>query len=258
MNERDDIEQARPAQAAAAPSRGGGGAAVGWGGPLGAAPLVAYAVAALIVGLLLAFWVAPTSDTMGGFAQKIFFYHVPIAEVGLLAFGVSFVAGILYLRRPRPVYDHIGLVSIRLGLFFSLLVMATGMIWGEAAWGVWWTWEPRLTTFLIACLLYCGYFVLRATVEDEGRRGTYAALFAIIAFIDVPITFFATRLVPEGSQLHPIVVKADDAGMDTWVLIPFLICMLGMTLLYAGLLRLGVATESLKDELAVLKDRLER
>jgi heme exporter protein C len=253
MSDRDERSGQVPARATpqAAPTAGAGG-------PLGAAALVVYAVIALAGGLLLAFWWAPTADEMGGFAQKIFFYHVPIAETALVAFAVAFVAGIMYLARRDARYDRLGLVAVRLGLLFSALVMATGMIWGKAAWGVWWTWEPRLTTFLIACLLYCGYFVLRATVEDESRRATYAALFAVIAFVDVPLTFFATRLVPEGSQLHPVVVTTTGTGMDTAVLVPLLICMLGMTLLFAGLLRLGVATEALKEELAVLKDRLER
>jgi hypothetical protein len=80
------------------------------------------------------------------------------------------------------------------------------MIWGKAAWDAWWAWEPRLTTFLIVCLLYGGYFVLRSMVEEESRRATYAAVFAIIAFIDVPITFFATRFLPEG--LHPVVITS--------------------------------------------------
>ena len=92
---------------------------------------------------------------------------------------------------------------MRLGLLFSLLVMATGLIWGKAAWGTWWDWEPRLTTFLLVCILYAAYFVLRSVIEEEQRRATYAAVFAIIAFIDVPITFFATRFLPAG--MHPVV-----------------------------------------------------
>ena len=88
--------------------------------------------------------------------------------------------------------------------------MITGMIWGKAAWDTWWAWEPRLTTFLLACFLYAAYWVLRSVVDEEQRRATYAAVFAIIAFIDVPITFFATRLLPEG--LHPVVVGPGGGG----------------------------------------------
>lgn len=230
----------------------GGGARRFWSD----SALLVYAGAALITGLMLAFWYSPTATSMGGFAQKIFYYHVPIAETGLVAYGVGFVAAILYLRRPDARYDRLGMVSIRLGLLFSALVMATGMIWGRLAWNTWWNWEPRLTTYLIACLLYAAYFVLRATVEDESRRATYAAVFAIIAFIDVPITFLATRLVPASTELHPVVITPGGTGMDHTVLIPFLISMLGMTLLYVALLRQGVAIEAARDELDAVKARL--
>ena len=158
----------------------------------------------LIVGLLLAFLYAPVDASSMGFSQKIFYYHAPIAETALVAFGVAFVAAILYLRTQDLKWDRLGFVCVRLGLLFSLLVMITGMIWGKAAWDTWWAWEPRLTTFLLVCFLYIAYLVLRSVVEEEQRRATYAAVFAIIAFIDVPITFFATRFLPEG--LHPVVI----------------------------------------------------
>ncbi len=155
-----------------------------------------------------------------------------------------------------PATTGSGVAAVRLGLLFSLLVMVTGTIWGRAAWGVWWAWEPRLTTFLIACLLYSAYFVLRGAVEDESRRATYAALFAIVAFVDVPITFFATRFLPAG--LHPVVLGPSGSGMDYRDLIAFLISMAGMTLLFVGLLRLELGIEALREELRELKYRLGR
>jgi heme exporter protein C len=218
--------------------------------------ILAGAAVTLAAGVLLGFWLAPTDASTLGFSQKIFYYHAPIAETALLAFGVAFVAGILYLRRQDAKYDRLGVAAVRLGLVFSLLVMATGMIWGKAAWGVWWAWEPRLTTFLIACLLYAGYFVLRNTVEEESRRATYAALFAIIAFVDVPITFFATRFLPAG--LHPVVLNPTSTGMDYRDMIAFMVSMVGMTLLFVGMLRLELGIEGLREELHYLKNRLGR
>jgi len=220
-----------------------------------APPLFLYAAVLLFAGLLLAFGYAPTDASSMGFSQKIFYFHVPIAESALVSFGVSFVAGVLYLRRPDPRWDRLGVAGIRIGLFFSLLVMVTGMIWGRTAWGVWWAWEPRLTTFLIACVLYAAYFVVRAAVDDEERRATVAAVFALIAFVDVPITFFATRYLPEG--LHPVVFTPSGAGMEGSMLLAFLVSMAGMTFLMAGLLRLEVATMAAKQDLADLKDMLD-
>ena len=177
---------------------------------LSAPALFAGAGILLIVGLLLAFWYSPTDSSSMGFSQKIFYYHAPIAETALVAFGVAFVAAIAYLRTQDLKWDRLGYVSVRLGLLFSILVMITGMIWGKAAWGTWWAWEPRLTTFLLVCFLYVAYLVLRSVVDEEQRRATYAAVFAIIAFIDVPITFFATRFLPEG--LHPVVIGPGRRG----------------------------------------------
>jgi heme exporter protein C len=218
--------------------------------------LLVYAGVLLAAGAILGFWYAPTDASTMGFSQKIFYFHVPVSETALLAFGVAFVAGVLYLRSRDPKYDRLGVVSIRLGLLFALLVMATGMIWGKAAWGVWWAWEPRLTTFLIACLLYAAYFVLRSSVDEEERRATYSALFAIIAFIDVPITFVATRLLPEG--LHPVVFTSQGAQMDHRDLIAFMVAMVGMTLFFVGLLRTELAAARLREELDHLKNRLGR
>ena len=208
----------------------------------------------LIVGLLLAFLYAPIDASTMGYSQKIFFYHAPIAETALVAFGIAFVAAVLYLRSQDAKWDRLGLVSVRLGLLFSILVMATGMIWGKAAWGTWWDWEPRLTTFLLVCFLYVAYFVLRSVVEEEQRRATYAAVFAIIAFIDVPITFFATRFLPAG--MHPVVISAGGTGMPGSMFVSFFISMVGMTLLLVALIRRDLGVEDLKDRVADLKNSI--
>ena len=208
----------------------------------------------LIIGLLLGFWWAPVDSSSMGFSQKIFYYHAPIAEVSLVAFGVAFVAAILYLRTHDLKWDRLGYVSVRLGLVFAVLVMLTGMIWGKASWGTWWAWEPRLTTFLLVCFLYAAYWVLRSVVDEEDRRATYAAVFAIIAFIDVPITFFATRFLPEG--LHPVVITAGGSGMEGSMFASFMISMVGMTLLLVALIRRDVEIETLKDQVTDLKTSL--
>ena len=216
--------------------------------------LFAEAGICLVIGLLLGFWYAPVDASTMGFSQKIFYYHAPIAETALVAFGISFVAAIAYLRTQDVKWDRLGYVAVRLGLLFSILVMITGMIWGKASWDVWWAWEPRLTTFLLVCFLYAAYFVLRSVVEEEQRRATYAAVFAIIAFIDVPITFFATRFLPEG--LHPVVISSSGSGMEGSMLLSFLISMLGMTLLLVALLRRDYGIEELKDRVTDLKSTI--
>jgi heme exporter protein C len=208
----------------------------------------------LIVGVVLAFWYSPVDASSMGFSQKILYYHAPIAMAALVSFGVSFVAAILYLRSQDMKWDRLGYVSVRIGLLFSILVMITGMIWGKAAWGTWWAWEPRLTTFLLVCFLYAAYWVLRSVVDEDQRRATYAAVFAIIAFIDVPITFFATRFLPEG--LHPVVVGPGGGGMEGSMAVSFAICMVGMALLLAAMIRRDYEIEQIRDHVTELKTSL--
>jgi len=216
---------------------------------LSAPVLFAAAGILLVVGVVLAFWYSPIDASSMGFSQKIFYYHVPIAAAALVAYGVAFVAAILYLRSQDLKWDRLGYVSVRIGLLFSILVMATGMIWGKASWGVWWAWEPRLTTYLLACFLYAAYWVLRSVVDEEQRRATYAAVFAIIAFIDVPITYFATRLMPSG--LHPVL-----SGLAGSMAVSFGICMLGMLTLMTALIKRDYEIELIKDRVTDLKTSL--
>lgn len=208
----------------------------------------------LVVGVVLAFWYAPVDASSMGFSQKILYYHAPIAMAALVSFGVAFVAAVLYLRTQDMKWDRLGYVSVRIGLLFSILVMITGMIWGKAAWGTWWAWEPRLTTFLLVCFLYAAYWVLRSVVDEDQRRATYAAVFAIIAFIDVPITFFATRFLPEG--LHPVVVGPGGGGMEGSMALSFAICMVGMALLLAAMIRRDYEIEQIRDHVTDLKTSL--
>jgi heme exporter protein C len=221
---------------------------------LSAPALFAVAGVLLIVGVVLAFWYSPVDASSMGFSQKILYYHAPIAAAALVAYGVAFVAAIAYLRTQDLKWDRLGFVSVRIGLVFSVLVMVTGMIWGKAAWGTWWAWEPRLTTFLLACFLYAAYWVLRSVVDEEQRRATYAAVFAVIAFIDVPITFFATRFLPEG--LHPVVVGPGGGGMEGSMAVSFGICMIGMLVLMAAMIRRDLEIELIKDRVTDLKTSL--
>lgn len=222
---------------------------------ISATALFVWAALLLGAGVLLAFQVAPTDASAMGFSQKIFYFHAPIAETALVAFAVAFVAAVLWLRRPAERLQRLQVAAVRLGLVFSLLVMVTGMIWGRAAWGVWWAWEPRLTSFLIVLLVYASYFVVRSSVDDEERRAVVCSVYGIIAFVTVPITFFATRYLPEG--LHPVVITTAGTNMEGAMAGAFAVCTLGMFALLAALLRLETTLAAGERSLAELKDLLE-
>ena len=186
-----------------------------------------------------------------GFAQKIFYFHVPIAEASFLVFTIAGIFAVLFLRKRRKSYDTKSRIAMETALIFVIATMLTGDIWTRASWGVWWEWEPRLTTYLIMMLLMIAYFVLRNSIEDEERRATYSAVFAIVAWIDAPISFFITRLIP---STHPIVFKS---GMAPSILIPFIIGQVGMLMIGYAIFVLRVGEEDLRTRLDISKEALE-
>mgnify|MGYP001826026440 CR=1 FL=1 len=200
------------------------------------------------------FLVAP-EDADQGVIQRIFYYHVAIAITSLVAFGVAAIYGIRYLRTRRPEHDMVSVVSIGLGLFFSVLVILTGSIWARASWGTWWVLEdPRLVTFLIVILLYSAYFMLRSSAEGE-RRARYSSIFAIAAFASVPLSFYSVRVAE--SFVHPVVFTSSGANMPDTMLVWFVVAQVAMLGLFLTLLQIELLQRRADDALKRLKLRLE-
>jgi heme exporter protein C len=144
------------------------------------------AVIGLVTGLYSAFVYAPP-DAVQGEVQRIMYLHVPLILVSYLAFFVVFVTSILYLARRCERHDAIAHSSAEIGVLFTALAIAAGSIWGRPTWGTWWTWDARLTTTTILLLIFIGYLMLRALVDDPSRGATFSAVLGIIGFLDVPI-----------------------------------------------------------------------
>ncbi len=153
--------------------------------------------AAIVVSLMGAaayasFFIAPTERTMGTL-QRIFYFHAAAAWAGMTAFSVTFVANLLYVWRRQPRWDSLGVSSAEVGLAFITTVLITGPIWAKPAWGIYWTWDARLTSTFVLWLLYICYLLLRTLIEEPDRRALLSALFGIFAFLDVPLVFGAIR-----------------------------------------------------------------
>jgi heme exporter protein C len=140
----------------------------------------------LLLGLYTGFLYAPP-DAVQGEVQRIMYLHVPLILVSYLAFFVVFVTSILYLARRWERHDAIAHSSAEIGVLFTALAIAAGSIWGRPTWGTWWTWDARLTTTTILLLIFIGYLMLRALVDDPSRGATFSAVLGIIGFLDVPI-----------------------------------------------------------------------
>ncbi|MGD0540095.1 MAG: cytochrome c biogenesis protein CcsA [Tepidisphaeraceae bacterium] len=176
--------------------------------------------------LVLIIRYTPDEQTMGA-VQKIFYLHLPVAINTFLACLTAFVASIAYLWHREGWWDDLAAAAARVSVQLCAVVLATGMIWGRAAWGVWWTWSPRLTFSLILFLLYVVYLVIRSSVEGRERRAIIGSVYAIIAFLDVPLVWLSARLLPD---IHPGSVQLEPAMKMT-----LLASFVPVTLLAVGL-----------------------
>ncbi|WP_420641349.1 cytochrome c biogenesis protein [Candidatus Leptofilum sp.] len=159
------------------------------------------AIITLMVSLGLTFFYAPTERTMGN-VQRIFYFHVGTAWVGAVAFFVALVAGALYLRQKRQIWDTIALSSVEVGLVFLTITTAAGSVWGKPAWNTWWLWSPRLTLITVAWLTYAAYFMLRGAIEEQDRRARFGAIYVIVAFVTIIMTYISIRIFRD---IHPVV-----------------------------------------------------
>jgi len=213
------------------------------------------AIASFLAATALVFFYAPLERVMGA-VQKVFYFHVASGWVGMLSFLVAAIVGIIYLIRKDLKWDSVGVAAVEIGIAFTLINVVTGAIWARPIWNTWWTWDPRLTTATIMELVYLAYLMLRAGIEEPERRARFGAVYAIVGFLSVPLTFFSIRLF---RTIHPVVIGSNDPGaMGAFDMTPtmtqvFLFSLLAFTIVYFDLLwhrirlgRLAERVESLR------------
>lgn len=204
----------------------------------------------LFIGALyLVFLYVPTEATMG-IVQRIFYFHVPVAWVAFLAFFVVFICSIMYLVKRETRWDIIASSSAEVGIVFTTLVLITGSIWAKPIWGVWWTWEPRLTTALVLWLIYIAYFIIRSFATEESQGARFAAVVGIVGFIDVPIVALAITL---WRTQHPGPVIF-EGGLAPSMLLTLFVCLIAFTILYILLTIQRIALRNDEIEIKKLKD----
>ncbi|MGQ0815751.1 MAG: cytochrome c biogenesis protein CcsA [Gemmatimonadota bacterium] len=200
-----------------------------------------------------ALYLSPPDRDMGHL-QKIMYVHVPAAWIAMLAFGAVFVASVLYLWKREPHYDLFAAAAAEVGTVFTALTIALGSIWGKPTWGVWWTWDPRLTTTAILLMVFVGYVALRSFTEDEERRARWSAAVGILGFINVPIVYMSVKW---WRTIHQ--VQSTPQTMDSPYLYGLLINTVAFTLLLVYYVALRYETARLESaaeqraELAALR-----
>ncbi len=183
---------------------------------------------------------------------RIIFFHVPAAWTAFLAFLGAAGASLLYLLRKDLRYDAFAVALTEVGLAFAAANLATGMIWGRIIWGIWWTWDPRLTSMLVCWVLYAGYLTLRHAVEEPGQRARVAAVVSILACVDVPIVFFSIRW---WRTQHPQPVVWGGGSMDPAYWNMLFLNWIPLLLLGAVLTALRMRQESWQREIEGLRRR---
>ena len=218
--------------------------------------LTAFSAILVMVAIYLALAGAPEANLQsetGRYAQRIIYFHIATAWVGFLAFFVTFIAGIGYLRTQGRKWDIVALSSAEIGTVFMLGVLISGSIWAKPAWGVWWVWDERLTISLIQFLVYVGYLMLRSAVEDPARRARFAAVYGIVAFISVPINFIAIRM---WRTQHPLMFGSEEGGLGPNMMFAFFFSLLTFTLWYVVLMWHRSRLERQRDEVEQVKQQI--
>lgn len=203
------------------------------------------AVVGILAGLVAGFGYAPREAVQGN-VQRIMYLHVPSVLTAYLAFGLVLLGSVGYLLTRRPGWDRLAAAAAEIGVVFTAVTIVSGSIWGRPTWGVWWTWDARLTATAVLLLVYVGYLLLRAMVEEAEMRARYAAVVGIVGAANIPIVHFSVywwrALHQPAAMLGP-----GSAPMPDWMKLVVLVNWIAFTLLFAYFLSRRLEIARLED-----------
>ena len=215
--------------------------------------LVLIATLALFAATLYTIFVVAPVEKQMGIVQKIFYFHVPSAYAMYIGFAVSAVGSAVYLIKRDPKWDAVAVAGAEVGTLFCLIVLLTGPLWARKAWGVWWTWDPRLTTTLLAGMIFAAYLALRSMGDAGEVEKRFAAGLALFGLVDLPLIHYS---VQRWRGVHPTVITGKGGGLESemyWALMLSFIAFTGLAVL---LIWARAATERQREETARLRFEL--
>lgn len=229
-------------------------------GRAGTRPSVAAKVLGVAAALVLAIGlymglVAAPPDAVQGDVQRIMYLHVPSIVTAYVAFFVVFCTSILYLWKRDLRFDAVAVASAEMGVMLTGITLATGSIWGKSTWGVWWTWDARLTLTAILFTIYVGYLMLRSFAEEPRAGARYGAVLAILGFLDIPLNHFAVywwRTLHQPSSI----LRPGGPSVAPSMLVPLALNFAGLVLLYSYLMLERVRLERIRHR--TIEVRLKR
>ena len=217
--------------------------------------LGAVALLLVIAAAYASFFIAPTERTMGDI-QRIFYFHVGSAWAAMDAFFVCFLANLLYVWKRQQKYDSLAVSCAEVGLVLTTVVLITGPIWAKPVWGIYWTWDARLTSTFVLWLLYISYLLLRSLIEEADRRALLSALFGIFAFIDVPLVFFSIRWW-RTQHPAPVIMGGSGSGLDPTMNKVFFFSVFAMHVFAAFLIVERYVLEQMRHDVELLQREAE-
>jgi len=204
-----------------------------------------------LAALAVVLFLTPLEQTMGA-VQKVFYFHLSAAWVGMLAFILAALFGIFYLRKADLKWDRLAAASVEIGLLFTVITILSGMIWARPIWNTWWTWDPRLTTITIMAFTYLGYLLLRRSSEEPEKRARFSAIYAVLGVLSVPLTFLSAHLL---RSIHPVIFlgSSPEMAMNPAMYRALFLGLFSFSVLYLALLWQRVRLGRLQEEVDSLR-----
>src|ERR1700730_14705005 len=192
---------------------------------------------------------APTENTMG-LVQRIFYFHVSSAWSGFVSFILVFIGSVAYIRTRKLKWDWLSVASAEVGVAFFTIVLITGPIWAKPVWGIWWTWDARLTSSFLLWVLFVSYLILRTLVDEPERRAMVSAVFGIFAALDIPLVYFSIWWF---RTQHPQPVIGNGGSLDSSIWQVLMLCWVAMLGVMALLIRIRYRLEAMRMEVDALR-----
>ena len=209
----------------------------------------------LAISTYLALFFAPTELVMGQ-VQRVFYFHIGTAWVGLLGFVIAALSGIVYLVTKDTKWDRFEVAAVEVSTVFFFLTIVLGSIWARPAWNTWWTWDPRLTTAAVTELIYIAYFMLRQGIDDPDKRARFGAVYTLLGGVSAPITFMVIRLF---RTIHPVIIGGQSAAaqggfsMTTDMKVAFFFALFAFTVIFIDLIWHRIRLGGLEEKVEQLK-----
>lgn len=207
---------------------------------------------AMLFALFVNFLVSPDDQTLGP-TVRIFYFHMGAAAMAGLAFTVTFVASMGYLATKQLKWDVWAASSAEIGTVFTTMVLVTGILWGKASWGVWWTWDPRLTATAILWVLFAGYLFLREATDNPTRRAQLSSLLAILGYVDVPVDYMTIHW---WNSIHPIVITSQGFRMSPAMVLAMFGSMVAFLGIYVSWMAIRMRLMRAEMGILEIKDRV--